>query len=1306
MTKRGAIVFSLLMMLSACQPECVDQFDCDAKAKAGEKLTCTMGKCVQPPGGGTAGGIAGGTSGGAGGGGAGGVVALGCGNGIKEGAEVCDDGNTLPADGCESDCSALTNTAKIKGCDGLNAPRPTVGTCNVTPGDTSTLITGTILGDDLTYVGGQILVSAAGVITCAACDCSAMGATATRLSCPGGVVSPGLINSHDHISFQGNPAIGTEERFEHRHDWRIGRDGHNSINNGGNAKSEQIRWAEIRQVMSGTTSIVGATYTANSNPGLLRNLDANPTGQIGQVSGVSGIISDTFPLGDTSGTELTSGCAYPKIPLASSIPTDSAYLPHISEGIETSSNNEFICLSQAGGVGVLGPRTAMVHGIGLKAGDVALSARSGTSLIWSPRSNISLYGDTASIPLYKRFGANIALGTDWTISGSMNLLRELQCADSLNKTRFNNVLSDEDLWKAVTANSADATSTSANLGRLSTGKLADIAIYKRRAGSFFRSVIDAEPADVVMTMRQGKVLYGDQSLVQAFDTSSQCETLSVCGAMKSVCAKGELTPLVMGTNTGDSLELLKMANTTTYPLFVCGTPPNEPSCVPERAGAANVKLGSSTYTSQSMDTDRDGIADLSDNCPMIFNPIRPMDSMVQADADRDGVGDACDGCPLDANTLVCSMFDPNDRDGDGIANATDNCPVDANPSQVDADKDGKGDACDACPMQANPGNAACPGTIYAIKTGQIAVGQRVALGSALVTGASPRGYFLQVFDTDTDFMGRDNSGVFVFQNNAGVNQGDRISIPTATVSVFSGQTQLTGAGAVDAGLIVVSSNNMLPAAVLVNPAEVAANDGGLSARLDGVLVRVENVTVLNNNPDAGLRDTPPINEFEVTGNLRINDFLYLVAPFPAVGQQFQSITGVLELRNNQYKIEPRSAADFVYGPASITSLSPETVFIREGQSATLPTPLTVQLSNPEATPVAINVVSSGPEVLVGNAGAVTVAAGQISAPISLTGVSAGTVTVTATRGTSMRTASVRVVGASEMARLVSLTLPASTVNPGATVVLTATLDIPAASDTVVNLTLNPATFGTIPATVTIPANAVSVSCNVVIDAAAGGVARVTATLGGDNFSSDVTVFPVSATNHIVISEFASRGAVSAFDEFAELYNPTAAAIDISGWKLQTKSATATSWTDRVVFPGNTSLAPRRFWLTANTMGYVTPASGPAADSVWAAPTNGLGDTGVVRLVRTVNQLDEVIDAVACGPTSTLGEGAPLAALPGTTNALATFERKAKATSTVASMTGAGADAPLGNGHDTDVNVDNFLLRVARDPQNSQSNAEP
>ncbi len=76
----------------------------------------------------------------------------------------------------------------------------------------------------------------------------------------------------------------------------------------------------------------------------------------------------------------------------------------------------------------------------------------------------------------------------------------------------------------------------------------------------------------------------------------------------------------------------------------------------------------------SIDTDKDGIVDEEDNCPLVSNPD-------QEDSDNDGIGDVCE----------------DDEDGDGIPDDVDNCPETENPDQADADEDGIGDVCDPVP---------------------------------------------------------------------------------------------------------------------------------------------------------------------------------------------------------------------------------------------------------------------------------------------------------------------------------------------------------------------------------------------------------------------------------------------------------------------------------------------------------------------------------------------------------------------------------------------------------------------------------
>src|SRR5262249_8236024 len=124
-----------------------------------------------------------------------------CGDGKVQHGEECDDGNRTPGDGCENDCTATI-------CPGAPLPPPAppdVCATSPAPGaaDGSKLFTGIVLAPGKVFNGGQVLVDAQGKIACVGCNCAAGADAAVRITCPNGVVSPGLINAHDHITFQG-----------------------------------------------------------------------------------------------------------------------------------------------------------------------------------------------------------------------------------------------------------------------------------------------------------------------------------------------------------------------------------------------------------------------------------------------------------------------------------------------------------------------------------------------------------------------------------------------------------------------------------------------------------------------------------------------------------------------------------------------------------------------------------------------------------------------------------------------------------------------------------------------------------------------------------------------------------------------------------------------------------------------------------------------------------------------------------------------------------------------------------------------
>lgn len=514
------------------------------------------------------------------------------------------------------------------GGDTDGGPIPTGDVCSVTrKGTAGVVIKGTLLLPEGEPTAGEVAVDGTGKITCVGPACADGAPNATVLDCPGGVISPALVNAHDHTDYNvKGPYKFSTTRWSWRNGWRTGALGETKLPTMGKVKGDpESAIAELRFVFGGSTAIVGS----GGIDGLARNLATFPKNTDTADLTARTATFDTFPLNDTSGTITPPACDPAKVVNTASAFRGGAYVPHVSEGIAVAAHNEFACLTQAS-VGVITNRTSMIHAIGLGAADAAAAATANARIIWSPRSNIVLYGNTAPIPLFKRTGLVIAMGTDWLPSGSMNMLREVQCAASLNEKYFNKVLSDRDLFDIVTKNGGIASGYGTELGQLKVGFVGDITVFDGRAHKGFRAVIDASSEDVRLVVRAGKPLYGDAPLVSAL--AQGCEAASVCGVDRQVC----LTDTKVKWADVDAS--IKGGN---YPLFFCrdAAITDEPSCVPYR----------DTYPNGTSATDRDGdgVPDATDNCPDVFNPARPMDADVQADADNDTFGDACDAKPLD-----------------------------------------------------------------------------------------------------------------------------------------------------------------------------------------------------------------------------------------------------------------------------------------------------------------------------------------------------------------------------------------------------------------------------------------------------------------------------------------------------------------------------------------------------------------------------------------------------------------------------------------------------------------------------------
>lgn len=1120
-----------------------------------------------------------------------------------------------------------TDGEVITGCNNPPLTPPASGTCEVTTGSNAILMQGNIVVPDGMLENGQLLIDGTGRIACAACDCSAEAAAAgaTKIDCANGVITPALINAHDHITFTEAPPAAHADKYDHRHQWRRGQDGLPSIpstsNQGGN---NGVWWGELRNLMAGAMTINGSGGAG----GLLRNIDQPADQQEGLNQ--PRVRYSTFPLKDSNGARLTNGCAYPDAlddPDSAAIRDSAAYTPHISEGIDDSARNEYLCLSQDTAnedEDVILNKTAVIHGIGLLATDFRDMAASRASLIWSPRSNIDLYGNTAQVALARNSGVRIALGSDWAISGSMNILRELQCADEFNERNMGGFFNDRDLLNMATSNAAGALGADLKIGALSVGLEADVTIWNGTNNAGYRAVLDATPSDVVLVLRSGRAMYGDRSLMSALpETATECEALDVCTVEKTVCARRE---------TGASIADMRAAIArNAYDLFFCGAPPNEPTCIPFRT----------EYTGMPMsgDKDGDGVADAIDNCPDIFNPARPMDDGTQANGDGDQDGDACDPCPVDANSTDCAPPDPLDLDGDMVTDAMDNCRGIPNPDQADRDNDMRGDLCDECPDEANPGTQGCSATVYQVK--QSVVTGRVRVTNLLVTGVGSNGFFGQTIMGDASYdmtLGADYSGIFIYVGSAGMKPaiGDRVDAD-GTAADFFGQKQLD---ATTGSVMVLSSNNPLPAPVMVSAADVgqdaAGVDGPRAEALEGVFVQVGSTIVTSIDPTPDPAERPPLNEYVLDNALRVDDFFYLTDPFPAIGESFSYVRGVMRFSFNDYKLNPRSALDL--GTAErLTSITPALSQVPAGLNGVPPGGLAAVLSRPASAAAVINLTSSSTLTTVPPT--VTIAIGQTQAniPLNVSAAQRGRVTITATFGTDVATAQLIIYDDTQPRGFDSVLvtpaiIPASSVAQGE-VVLSLPGRLP--NGTTVSLALSqPGVVSLSTMSLVVPAGQTTATFQVTAGAAEGEV-QLTATVDGTDEVLDLEVYIPSSRNplagDLVITEIFPNpnGNNEKFREWFEVVNVSGVEIIVDGITV------ADAVRSQVISAPNVIIPPGGYGIFAYAADAATNGGLPFVTGAYGAADIQLNN-GTETITLSYNSV--IIDSISYDMTWPAGAG--------------------------------------------------------------------
>ncbi len=424
------------------------------------------------------------------------------------------------------------------------------------------LLRGRVVTPTQVLAPGEVLVvgkSLQCVATSCASDPMAQGATSIDT---GGVIFPGLVDAHNHTQYNYIPTWHSPGAvlYMNRNQWadvQTYKDWTASVNaNEATYVCEQVKYGEIRALIGGTTTIQG---TFNSNRVCFRTLVHNA--EYGNELGPDKMRTNIGGIGSVNAMDAANIAA---MMMSGAI---NAYVLHLAEGIDETSRREFDQLVQKG---MLQRATVIIHGTALGAAEFAQMAAAGAKLVWSPLSNLVLYGRTTDIPAALAAGIPVSLAPDWTLSGSPSLLHELRVARDTSR-QWPQPLSARQLVEMVTLTPARALALDTVIGSLEPGKLADVLVVTDRGQDAYQTLVDSRLEDVRLVMIAGDLRYGDPSLMRA-SPRTMCEAMSMCGVMKSICVPDPSTSATdhLGETLADIVNAVSSFYPTPLRFDVCG----------------------------------------------------------------------------------------------------------------------------------------------------------------------------------------------------------------------------------------------------------------------------------------------------------------------------------------------------------------------------------------------------------------------------------------------------------------------------------------------------------------------------------------------------------------------------------------------------------------------------------------------------------------------------------------------------------------------------------------------------------------
>lgn len=391
--------------------------------------------------------------------------------------------------------------------------------------------------------------------------------TAPTLDLPGCDLLPGLMDLHNHLPYNVLPLWTVPMAYQNRNAW-IGsaayrRDVSQPMDalrrKGAVLRKALVRYVEVKLLLAGTTTVQGnggSTHAGSPYRGLVRNLEL-PDGPGIPVAGAR--VPDLRNDAD-------------RAELQALLDTHRPCYFHLAEGLDAKATAQFEALKQHG---LVRRNLVCIHCLALDAQGHKQLAAASSRVVWSPLSNLLLYGQTLDP---RQLHPPFAIGSDWSPSGSKNLLLELKVAWLLGQEmQLGATLGFEALARAVTVDAAGVAQCDGALGSLAVGRLADLLVLRRRHADPFENLVRATERDVQLVFIAGWPRYGAKVWMQAWGAASQAlEALDLHGQPMSLLLDQPGSPL-QGLGLQQAMQSLEVA------LQGLGAPPVSPSAALEGA---------------------------------------------------------------------------------------------------------------------------------------------------------------------------------------------------------------------------------------------------------------------------------------------------------------------------------------------------------------------------------------------------------------------------------------------------------------------------------------------------------------------------------------------------------------------------------------------------------------------------------------------------------------------------------------------------------------------------------------------------